>query len=257
MTHEAINNTYKILAKTVQTTFLDYSLPIVVILMISVNIYSLWRSEVIYQGDPSGIIYEPIYWSAFFAVLVVMGYGAYLGAKLFASDIDSGRIYPLMMIPGGRRTLLFGKISAGIVILALLSVVYPVHILLSLSYWGTISYLTIQRTMIYSLLIFSAGLFLFSFTTTFSLLSRKVLPTILFSSIYIISMFFATQFIESAERSLGTLVTVGSFPILSVMYHNLFIEEFGFLPANFMYVPFLGTICFLILSFFLFEVMEI
>ncbi len=248
-----IKRVNKVTKRSIKTIFLDYSFPIVIILMVMVNLIALWHYDIIYSKNEIGITYDSIYLTSFFASLLVMAYGGYLGNKFFAKDIESRRIHPFLLIPDGKKPLLLGKILAGSLVLVILSMIYTVHMSISLTYWGPISYLTIQRLLIYSVLMFLAALLLYSVVTIISVLSKNVMATVLFLLSYLVMAFFLIQFTESAERSFRTFVKVMGFPVLNVIYNNFYIDEYGALPSVFYFLPLLGIVVGLAASYLLFD----
>ncbi len=253
MINEKIKTAYIIMKKSVKTTFMDYSFPILVFFMIIINLYSLLHFEIIYTSYEVGVKNEPIFFSSVFSSYLVVAYGGYLGSKYFAKDIENGRMNNFFLIPDGIKPVLFGKILAGMVVLGALSLVYSAHMFLSLSYWGTISQLTLHRLVNFSILMFLAGVFLFLCTVVIGTFLQKVMPTMLFTSSYLILAFFLSFLIESAEESSDVLTNVFFFPILNIMHNIAFIDEYGKLPLIFFLIPLLSIVLMSIISYILIE----
>ncbi len=253
MIKDKMETIYIISKISIKTTFMDYSFPVLVFFMIIINLYSLLHFDIIYSSYEVGVRYEPIFFSSLFSSYLVVAYGGYLGSKFFAKDIENGRMNTLFLIPDGRKPVLFGKILAGIVVLGALSLVYPAHMFLSLSYWGTISQLTIHRLISFSILMFLAGVFLFLCTVVIGTFLQKVMPTMLFTSAYLILTFFLWFLIESAKESSDVLFNVFFFPILNIVHNIVFIQEYGALPLIFFLMPLLSIVLMSFISYILIE----
>ncbi len=235
--------------KEVKSVFSDYSVPIVVAVMFVVNYFVYMYNNVPEFGEDRFTLWE----SFMFDTLVIIAYAGFLGNKLFTREIEKKTLPVLLITPIGRRGVYFQKILSGMFIVGVLSLLLFFQPLFTFIQLGTVSYLFIYWSALFTIILFLAGLFSMFLSISTGVLIKKSTYTMLISSVYVIVSFFMLVAVPMVYDLSGRvyLLTV-VFPFISNRYVFLAISAVGIAPVSMILLPFLGVLWMWIMSYLLY-----
>lgn len=246
-----LRSIYNVIHHSIRSSILDYSLPIVVIIILILNFVSFYTSNLFETTPEDPISFSTIITGvSFTGALIFILYGGYLGSKFYSKEFEDETIHSLFMLPSGRTVVYTGKLIAGFSLLSLVTIVTYIQTYFSLRTWGDISLLTMTWGFNFIFMAFICGLFVFLLSIIVSIVTKKVLSTMLFVLAYTIFT-FAMGFFEADKLvyDVKTYLMLIAFPFRALTYMDYCIIHHCIIDYTLIYVPLLGVAITLGLSY--------
>lgn len=235
MNLEKLKTVYKIAHHSIKRTFLDYSLPIVVIVTFILN-FVLYDSTGLFGKRIN--IQKTMFRSIYFNIPLWTIYGGYLGNKFFTKELEEKTGSSFLLTPNSRDVLFLGKATAGLFILAMLAFLSFLQFYLSASYWGSLSGLITGWMARYAFLGFISSLYVFFLTACIGMLSKRTLSGMLFTAVYVILSFPLMEIMTGTFKiNLGLFLKFLVLPYLSLSVMNYLVGTFGVVKMSIFVVP--------------------
>ena len=240
---------YPIIRESVRSSILDFSFPLVAILLLIVNIV-IGVENKIFTETPTPY---PFWLIFFFDSFIFMIYGGYLGTKYFAREFDKNTMISLVVTPAGRNGVYVGKLVGGLIVIGTLSLIVFFQILAFLGVWGDIAYLLWYWYGMHTLVLFISSLYIMLLAIAIGVLVKKTGATLLVSSFYVILSLFILAFMPMRYAVDDRVYYSIFFPNLGIWYLKLSISSYAIVYSFPILLGAIGALFIALISFFLFK----
>lgn len=238
-----------VIKENVKSLFFDFSLPIVVIVILLLNLY-IGISQKIFTEPPTPFPYWMMY---FFDSIILVLYSGYIGTKFFANEFDKNTMITLIATPLGKKGVYAGKIIADFAIIVLLAILVFLQVVIFFMVWGPVPYLFLYWYGLFTLTLLVSMLFSSFLAVIVGCIIKKTGLTLLTVSIYTIFSFFSLAFMPLSDyivdnRIMYTLI----FPSLGIWYMHLSISYYAIIYPTVTILGAFSTLLMFLTSYWVF-----